>query len=54
MNGSKFSIKYRKHDGFTDEFILNLMKKYEDEKIVPDKDGLDKFVQKNEEEQKKE
>lgn len=54
MDGSKFSIKYRKHDGFTDEFLLNLMKKKEDGKIKPDKDGLDKFVEKKEEKSEKE
>ena len=48
-DGSKFSIRYKKHDGFTDKFLLNLMKKREDEKIKPDKDGLDKFVDQNDE-----
>ena len=48
-NGSRFKIKYRKHGGFTEDFILGLMQKKEEAKIKPMSNGLDKFIDKKDE-----
>ncbi len=44
---NKFTIKYRKHSGDTREFLIKLMKKRDDDKPKPDKNGLDSYIQKN-------
>jgi len=45
-SSSKFTIKYRKHSGDTREFLIKLMKKKEEAKPKPSKDGLDQYIKK--------